>query len=185
MTDKDTAALSESKEAPEPKQKKRIGKSTVGLMIFGLAAILVLVSTLFLPVIQISGDSMEPMFDNGDLVLLYKTKNFERGDLCCVSWQNKLLLKRVIGLPGDTVDMDEEGNVYINDELLDEPYITEKSLGECDIAFPYTVTEDKIFMLGDHRSTSIDSRCSDVGCIEKKQVIGQVLKKIWPVISEK
>lgn len=182
MTDKETNAPNEQEES---KPEKRIKSGKIVSMIFGFAAVLVLVSTLFVPVIQVSGDSMEPMFSNGDIVLLYKTKEYERGDLCCVSWQSKLLLKRVIGLPGDTVEIDEDGNVCVNGQMLDEPYVTDKSKGECDITFPYIVGDDEYFMLGDHRATSIDSRNSAVGCIAKKQVVGQVLTKLRTISPEK
>lgn len=147
------------------------------------AAIAVLLSSLFLPVIQVSGDSMEPTFHNGDVIVLHKTQKLKSCQLCCVSWQNKLLLKRMIGLPGDYIKIDEEGNVYVNNELIDEPYAQNKCLGECDITFPYLVPEGKVFVLGDRRDISIDSRSSAIGCVDKEQIIGQVLFKIWPLGS--
>ncbi len=153
-------------------------RSTLSILIV-VAAIAVLVSTLFLPVIQVSGDSMEPTLYDGDILLLFKTNNYTSGQLCCISWQNKLLLKRIIGQPGDYIDIDAEGNVYVNDLLLDEPYVTGKSLGECDLTFPYQVPDGKLFVLGDHRDTSIDSRSSTIGCVENEQIVGQVLFKIW------
>lgn len=169
----------------KPARKKfRIRLKYIITMLIGLVAAAVLCSAFFLPVIQVSGDSMEPLLKNGDIVLLYKTEKISRGDLCCVSWKNKLLLKRVIGLPGDKIYIDKVGNVYVNDELLDEPYATDKALGECDITFPHTVEDNKIFFLGDHRETSMDSRTAAVGCIEKKQVVGRVLVKLWPIEPE-
>ncbi|MBR3631293.1 MAG: signal peptidase I [Oscillospiraceae bacterium] len=157
---------------------RRVLSSTIGILVV-VAAVAVLVSTLFLPVIQVSGDSMEPSLHDGDILVLYKTKRYTYGELCCVAWQNKLLLKRVIGLPGDIIRMDPDGTVYVNDERLDEPYVTEKSLGECDITFPYQVPDGMVFVLGDHRSTSIDSRSTVIGCIAYDQMIGQVLFRIW------
>lgn len=157
---------------------RRILKSTVSALLV-VAAAAVLISMLFLPVIQVSGDSMQPTLNNGDIILLVKTKHFCTGELCCVSWQNKLLLKRVIGLPGDSINIDEKGNVFINGELLDEPYVTAKSLGECDIDLPYTVPEGKLFVMGDQRETSIDSRNTAVGCIDYDQMIGRYLFRIW------
>lgn len=159
---------------------KKTLRSAAAILIV-VAAIAVLLSTLVLPVIQVSGDSMEPSLHNGDIIVLHKVQKFQGGQLCCVSWQNKLLLKRVIGLSGDDITIDEEGNVYVNDELLDEPYAQNKCLGECDITFPYHVPEGKLFVLGDRRDTSIDSRSSAIGCVDKEQIIGQVLFKIWPL----
>ncbi|WP_242836593.1 signal peptidase I [Ruminococcus flavefaciens] len=157
---------------------RRILKSTVSALLV-VAATAVLISMLFLPVIQVSGDSMQPTLNSGDIILLVKTKHFSTGELCCVSWQNKLLLKRVIGLPGDNINIDEKGNVFLNGELLDEPYVTDKSLGECDIDLPYTVPEDKLFVMGDQRETSVDSRSSAVGCIDYDQMVGRYLFRIW------
>lgn len=169
----------------KPAQRKfRIRPKHIITVLISFVAVALLCSAFFLPVIQVSGDSMEPLLSNGDVVLLYKTDKLGRGDLCCVSWKNKLLLKRVIGLPGDIVNIDKDGNVYVNDELLEEPYVTDKALGECDITFPYTVEDNKIFFLGDHRGTSMDSRTAAVGCIEKKQVVGRVLVKLWPIEPE-
>ena len=145
-----------------------------------IAAIAILISTLFLPVIQVTGNSMEPAICEDDVMLFMQTSRFRHGDICCFSWQNKLLIKRIIGVPGDVVRMDREGNVFINDQLLDEPYLTEKSLGECDIKFPYYVPEGCYFVLGDSRSTSVDSRSSVIGCIETDQMVGRKLFRLWP-----
>ena len=157
---------------------RRILKSTVSALLV-VAAAAVLISMLFLPVIQVSGDSMKPTLSNGDIILLVKSKRFSTGELCCVSCQNKLLLKRVIGLPGDNIDIDENGNVYLNGKLLDEPYVTNKALGECDIDLPYTVPEGKLFVMGDQRETSVDSRSTAVGCVDYDQMVGRYLFRIW------
>lgn len=145
-----------------------------------VAAVAVLIATLFLPVLQIEGKSMEPTLHNGDVVLLAKTTRFERGDLCGFTWNNKLLIKRVIGLPGDWIEIDTEGNIYVNGKLLDEPYVKQKALGECDIEFPYQVPQEQYFVVGDMRESSIDSRNSLIGCIEKDQIVGKVFFRIWP-----
>ncbi|CBL16765.1 signal peptidase I [Ruminococcus champanellensis] len=162
------------------KRYKRAFISTLSVLAV-IAAVAVLVSTLFLPVIQVSGNSMEPTLSDGDVLVLLKSKSYERSQLCCISWQNKMLLKRVIGLPGDVVSIDTEGNVTVNGVLLDEPYVSDKTLGECDVTFPCQVPEGKVFVLGDHRSTSIDSRSSEIGCVDQDQIVGFVLFQVWPI----
>ena len=146
-----------------------------------VAAIAVLITTLFLPILQISGDSMSPTLEHDEIVVLLKTKNFDRGDLVGFYYQGKILLKRVIGLPGDEVLIDTEGNVYVNGELLDEPYVTEKGLGDCDLEFPYKVPGTSYFMMGDRRSNSVDSRNSAIGCVERDDIIGKVFIRVWPL----
>ena len=141
----------------------------------------IMLATLFLPVLQVSGDSMNPTLEDKDILLLVKSDSMKTGDLCGFYWQNKLLLKRVIGQPGDVISMDEDGHVTVNGTVLDEPYVDELALGECDIRFPYQVPENRYFVLGDHRSTSIDSRSSVIGCVEKSQVVGRVFLRIWPL----
>ena len=157
---------------------RKVITSTVSVLVV-VAAVAVLVSTLFMPVIQVSGDSMEPTLNNGDIILLVKTKHYSHGQLCCIAWQNKLLLKRVIGLPGDKIDIDADGNVSVNGSQLNEPYVINKSLGECDISFPYEVPDGKLFVLGDRRDTSIDSRSSAIGCVSYDQMVGRKLFRIW------
>ena len=152
--------------------------STISILIV-VAAVAVLVSTLFFPVVQVVGNSMEPTLSAGDVLVLVKSDDVKKGELCCFSWQNKTLLKRVIGRSGDIIDMDSEGNVFVNGELLDEPYVEKKELGKCEIEFPYQVPEGKIFILGDQREASVDSRSSAIGCIGKDQIIGRVLFKVW------
>lgn len=145
-----------------------------------VAAVAVLLATLFLPVLQVSGSSMEPTLSDNDIILLIKTDNLTTGDLIGFYYQNKLLLKRVIGAAGDVIDIGEEGNVTVNGELIDEPYVTNKSIGECDITLPYQVPENRVFVMGDNRATSIDSRSSVIGCIEEDQIVGKVLVRIYP-----
>ena len=145
-----------------------------------VAAVAVLVATLVLPVLQIEGTSMEPTLVNGDIVLLTKTTKFERGELCGFTWNNKLLIKRVIGIPGDWIEMDTDGTVYLNGELLDEPYAQQLSVGECDLEFPFQVPQEQYFVLGDMRESSIDSRNTLIGCVEKDQIVGKVFFRIWP-----
>ena len=145
-----------------------------------VAAVAVLIATLILPVLQIEGKSMEPTLVNGDIVLLTKTVNFNRGELCGFSWNNKLLIKRVIGIPGDWIEIDTDGTVYLNGEKLDEPYAEQLAVGECDLEFPFQVPQEQYFVLGDMRESSIDSRNTLIGCVEKDQIVGRVFFRIWP-----
>lgn len=145
-----------------------------------VAAVAVLIATLVLLVLQIEGTSMEPTLVNGDIVLLTKTVNFDRGELCGFSWNNKLLIKRVIGIPGDWIEIDTDGTVYLNGEKLDEPYAQQLAVGECDLEFPYQVPQEQYFVLGDMRESSIDSRNTLIGCVEKDQIVGRVFFRIWP-----
>ena len=146
-----------------------------------VAAVAALIATLLLPVLQIAGTSMEPSLNNGDIVLLVKTKNLETGDLCAFYYSNKILIKRVIATPGDYLWINNDGTVFLNGTELDEPYVIDKALGECDIEFPYQVPENSYFLMGDHRETSIDSRSSVIGCITDEQIIGRIICKFWPL----
>lgn len=158
---------------------KQVLKSTVYSLIV-VAAVAVLIATLAFPVLQISGSSMEPTLNDEEIVVLLKTTNMKKGELCCFSYQNKLLIKRVVGLPGDKINIDTDGNVYVNNELIDEPYVIDRALGECDITFPCYVTDNHYFVLGDHRSTSIDSRSSVIGLVSEDYIVGKIFFRIWP-----
>ena len=153
---------------------------TVYVLTF-VAAVAVLIATLILPVLQIEGTSMEPTLVNGDIVLLTKTASFDRGELCGFSWNNKLLIKRVIGIPGDWIEIDTDGTVYLNGEKLDEPYAERLAVGECDLEFPFQVPQEQYFVMGDMRESSIDSRNTLIGCVEKSQFVGKVFFRIWPL----
>ncbi len=159
---------------------RRALRGTVSVLVV-VAAVAVLVTTLFLPILQISGDSMSPTLKHDEIVVLLKNSKFERGDLIGFYYQGKILIKRVIALPGDTVVIDAEGNVYINEELLKEPYVTEKSLGDCDLEFPYEVPGDGYFVMGDQRSNSVDSRNSVIGAVGVEDIIGRVFIRVWPL----
>lgn len=159
---------------------RKLLRSTVNALIV-VAAVAALIATMVLPVLQITGTSMEPSLNEGDIVLLAKTDKLKTGDLCAFYYSNKILIKRVIAIPGDYIWIESDGTVYLNGEALDEPYITEKSLGECDIEFPYQVPENSYFLMGDHRETSIDSRSTVIGAIHQEQILGKLLCKIWPL----
>ena len=148
-----------------------------------VAAVAVLIATLVLPVLQIEGTSMEPTLSNGDIVLLAKTTRFERGDLCAFTWNNKLLIKRVVGLPGDWIEIDTDGTIYLNGDKLEESYVEHKALGECDLEFPFQVPQEQYFVIGDMRESSIDSRNTVIGCIPKDQIVGKVFFRVWPFKS--
>ena len=158
---------------------KQALRGTVAVLVV-VAAVAVLIATLFLPILQISGDSMSPTLEHDEIVLLLKTKKLERGDLIGFYYQGKILLKRVIALPEDEVAIDADGNVYINGELLEEPYVTDKGLGDCDLEFPYKVPGTSYFVMGDRRSNSVDSRNSVVGSIPQEDIIGKVFIRVWP-----
>ena len=155
-------------------------RSTVYTLIV-VAAIAVLVATVWLPVLQIYGSSMTPTLDEEDIVISIKGSQFQQGDLIAFYVGNKILVKRVIALPGQTVDIDEEGNVYVDGKYLDEPYLTEKSFGDANIGLPYQVPDNRYFCMGDHRSTSVDSRHSEIGCISEEQIVGKIVFRVWPL----
>ncbi|MBQ3101348.1 MAG: signal peptidase I [Clostridia bacterium] len=159
---------------------RKLLRSTINALIV-VAAIAALVATLIFPVLQIAGTSMEPALTDGDFVLLMKSDNLKTGDLCAFYYSNKILIKRIIAVPGDYLWINSDGTVYLNGTELDEPYVNEKALGECDVEFPYQVPENSYFMMGDHRETSIDSRSSTIGCIAEDQIVGKILFKIWPL----
>ena len=162
------------------KRYRSVLRSTVYTLIT-VAAIAVLVATLLLPVLQIYGSSMSPTLADGDIVVSLKTSEFEPGDVVAFYYNNKILVKRVIAVSGDWVDITEEGDVYVNSELLEEPYIQGKAFGDCNIELPYQVPESRIFVMGDHRSVSIDSRNTAVGCVAEEQIVGKLVFRVWPL----
>lgn len=145
-----------------------------------VAAVSVLVAMLLLPVLQIHGSSMTPTLEDGQIVLALQSSELKQGDLIAFYYGDKLLIKRCIAGPGQWVNIDEDGNVYIDDIRLNEPYLQEKALGECDISLPYQVPDNRWFLMGDHRSVSLDSRSSQIGCISQEQILGTVVIRVWP-----
>lgn len=146
-----------------------------------VAAVAVLIAMLVLPVLRIYGSSMSPTLEEGNIVVSVRGSKFETGDVIAFYYNNKVLVKRVIAYAGQWVDIDEEGNVYVDGTLIDEPYVSEKAFGECDITLPYQVPESRIFVMGDHRSVSVDSRSTSVGCVAEEQVVGKIAFRIWPI----
>lgn len=157
-------------------------RSTVYSLVV-VAAVAVLIAVLVTPVLRIYGSSMNPTLTEGDLVVAVKGTEFEAGDLVVFYSSNKILVKRYIAGPGQWVDIDEDGNVYVDDELLEEPYLTEKAYGEVDIEMPFQVPDGRIFVLGDHRSTSVDSRSTAIGCVADEQIVGKIIFRVWPLSS--
>jgi signal peptidase I len=157
----------------------RVLRSTIYALIV-VAAAAVLLATTYMPVLQIYGASMTPTLTDGDIVISRKVRNLKQGDIVAFYYNNRILVKRYIANAGDWVDIDEDGNVYVNGELLNEPYVYEKALGECNIELPYQVPENRIFVLGDHRSVSIDSRSTAVGCVAEDQIVGELVFCVWP-----
>ena len=174
----------EASEASLRKKKKSRKRRRVffrAAMVFVfVAAVALMIFSLLFPVLMISGDSMRPGLNDGDLILLERTHNLDSGDLVCFRWNGKTLLKRVIACPGDWIIIDETGRVYRNGSLLDEPYVLEFGLGENDISYPFQVPDDSYFVMGDERKTSLDSRNTRVGCIRYDQILGKGVLRIWP-----
>ncbi len=146
-----------------------------------VSAVAILVAILWMPVLRIYGSSMAPTLFEGDIVVSVKEQNMKPGDIIAFYYNNEILVKRLVGVAGDWIDIDEEGNVYLNGTLLDEPYVQEKAFGETNIQLPYQVPENRVFVLGDHRSVSIDSRNTAVGCVAAEQIVGKITMRLWPI----
>lgn len=171
---------SELKRMKYKRRYRSVLRSTVYALIT-VAAAAVLVATLWMPVLQIYGASMSPTLEEGEIILSLKTGQFAPGDIVAFYYNNKILIKRVIAGPGQWVNITEDGSVYVDDRLLEEPYLHEKALGECDIELPYQVPDERYFLMGDNRDVSIDSRSTAVGCVAADQVVGRVVFRIWPL----
>lgn len=165
------------------RHKREYGKTLRGTIyiLVVVAAVAFLIASLFLPVLRVYGTSMEPTLKNKEIVVALKGSEFQRGDIVAFYYNNKILLKRVIGVAGDQIVIEKDGTVFVNGEELNEAYISEKSLGECDLTFSYQVPENRIFVMGDHRDVSIDSRSSTIGCIADEAIVGRVALRVWPL----
>ncbi len=173
------------KERARLRYKKRYSrtlKSTIAILLV-VSALAVLVATLWMPVLRIYGSSMVPTLEDGQIVVTVKSNSFKAGDIVAFYHGNKLLIKRYVAGPADWFNIDKNGNLFINDQLLNEPYIAQKAYGETNIELPYQVPDKKYFMIGDNRSVSIDSRNTAVGCIDEEQIVGKVVFRIWPLSS--
>lgn len=170
-------------ELERERYKKRYGRvlRSTAFSLVVVAAAAVLIAVLLLPVLQISGTSMTESLQDEDIVVALNSSKYKTGDIIAFYYNNNILVKRVIAAAGDWVDIDKDGNVYVNEELLEEPYISEKALGDCNITFPYQVPDGRCFVMGDHRATSIDSRNTAVGCVSNDMVIGKILFRAWPI----
>ncbi len=162
------------------KRYKGVLKNTVFSLVV-IAAVAALAAMLLFPVLQISGTSMTESLQDDDIVMALNSKVYKTGDVVAFYFNNNILVKRVIAGPGDWVDIDDEGNVSVNGVMLDEPYVSEKSKGICDIELPYQVPDGRCFVMGDHRETSVDSRTTAVGCVSDDMVIGKIILRIWPL----
>ncbi len=185
---KEIPSASQFDSADWKKEKKRILykkkfrdtlKSTIAVLVV-VAALAILAATLWLPVLRIYGNSMTPTLSEGNIVATVKTTEFQPGDVIAFYYNNKLLVKRVIAGPGDWVDIADDGTVYVNGKELEEPYLEEKALGETNIDYPYQVPEDRWFVMGDHRSVSLDSRTKAIGPIAEEQIVGKLIWRLWP-----
>ena len=173
------ASLTASQREKSKKEYRNVLRNTLLVVVF-VAALAVLISSFFLTVLKVTGDSMTPTLETGQIVIAQNSQEFEVGELLAFYYNNKVLVKRVIGSPGDWIDIDADGNVSVNGITLEESYASDKSLDPTDITFPYQVPENRWFVLGDHRNVSIDSRSSVVGCVTKEQLIGKVIFRVFP-----
>ena len=162
------------------KRYGRVLRSTINTRVV-VAAIAILIAVLVFPVLRIHGSSMTPSLYDGNLVVCLKNSSFQVGDSIAFYYNNKILVKRVIARSGEWVDIDEDGYVYVNGTKLDEPYVEDHARGECDITLPYQVPEGRVFVMGDHRSVSVDSLSTSVGCVSDEQIVGRLLVRVWPL----
>lgn len=164
-----------------PKKKNPI--PTILRVLIVSAAIVVLIATFLTPVVKVTGSAMQPTLNNSDVSIAIKTTELDRGDVCCFYNNNNMFVRRVIGIPGDEINILEDGSVYVNGDPLNETYISEKALGDCDITLPFTVPENSYFVMGDNRPAAKDSRITEIGCVSVDRIVGKLIVTVWPVYS--
>ena len=175
-----TAEITEAVKKDRYMHRFRATVRSTFLTLVVVAAVAVLVAVLLLPILRIYGKSMNGTLDSGDIVVSVKSGDMKTGDIIAFYYNNNILVKRVIANPGEWVNIDQEGNVFVNNNKLEEPYLNEKAFGETNIELPYQVPEGKIFVMGDNRSVSIDSRNTSIGCISEEQIVGKIVYRVWP-----
>lgn len=184
ISDLPSRAQLENELKRERSKRLRVAMAAAALEAFVVAAAAaIVIATVLLPVMQIDGSSMSPTLNNGEIVISFKNAGIQKGDIVAFYYNNKILIKRVIATAGETVEIDEDGSVFVDKAPLEEPYVAERALGECDIRFPLRVPEGSVFVLGDHRSMSVDSRNAEIGCVPEEQIVSKVTFRVWPVNS--
>lgn len=173
---------SETKENQNVSRKQYVRELRKTILILAAVFAGILLLAMFaMPVYRITGNTMNPTLDEGNIVLSIRTGNLKEGDLAAVRYSDKILVRRVIGLPGDRIEMDESGTVRVNGEVLAEDYVSNPEAGQTDLTYPFVVPEGQYFMMGDNRSVSIDSRNSAIGCIPEDMIAGKLMMRIFPL----
>lgn len=169
----------ELKKENTKKEYNKVLRTTIFVLLVVTAAA-VIITVLMFPVLEIKGDAMNATLRNGDFIVTGKAAEYSRGDVIAFYYNNTLLVKRIIAVGGDEVDIDEDGNVTVNGQAISEPYVTGKTLGECNVTFPYSVPSDEFFVLGDNRAMSVDSRNTALGTVTQDLIVGKLLFRVWP-----